>query len=153
MRDVFLASLAFILTPAVLHGQVDSILIRGSCSECDVRLQPIATLGGASLPFESGMTSFVAMMSDGRFVVAPTMNVGEIAIFRASGEYERVVGREGDGPGEYRNIRAVLVGADDTIRVVEPSRVTRLAPDFLVHRHGPSAAARCRCRLVHAAHW
>lgn len=120
----------------VLLAQQDTVVIDGTPTACSVGLELIASLGGPDLPFELATTSMVAMTSDGRLLVAPTYNEGQIAVFDASGHFERTVGRRGEGPGEYGRIRTVLVGPGDTVWVLERATATRLRPDFtFIDRH------------------
>lgn len=116
--------------PASVQAQVDTLVVHGACANCEIDLELIAVLGGSDLPFELGMVSNVAVMASGHFLVAPTLNPGEIAVFDQHGKFERVIGREGDGPGEYRRIRTIVVGPADTIRVLEWASFSTLAPDF-----------------------
>jgi hypothetical protein len=51
-------------------------------------------------------------LSDGRFVVS---DMSAVKVFDANGRYVSTIGRSGDGPGEFRQLRAVCVAPGDTI--------------------------------------
>jgi hypothetical protein len=55
----------------------------------------------------------------------------EIKIFSHDGEFLRSIGREGEGPGEFRNARDFVQMPDGTLAVLElaPGRVVQLTPD------------------------
>jgi hypothetical protein len=129
-RGAVAAFAVLMVMPDASASQQDTIVIHGTCSDCEIRLEPIATLGGADLPFEVDFRSSVAVMSDGSFLVAPTMNTGEVGVFDPAGQFERVVGREGQGPGEYQRISTIRVGPGDTVHVIEYGLVSKLGPDL-----------------------
>jgi hypothetical protein len=54
-----------------------------------------------------------------------------LRLFDVAGKYVRTVGREGEGPGEYRFIIDLLI-THDTLYVVDANRVTRVWQDTLV---------------------
>jgi 6-bladed beta-propeller len=116
--------------PARTTTLIDTLTVSDTCSRCEIALERIAVLGGADLPFEFGNTTSLALMSDGRYLAKPLLE-GELAIFDAAGRFERIVGREGEGPGEFRSIREVATGPGDTVYVLESGGlVTRLGPDL-----------------------
>jgi hypothetical protein len=47
----------------------------------------------------------------GQFLVSPFSRNSEILVFDSTGAFQLVVGRNGDGPGEYRSIRHIKMGA------------------------------------------
>jgi 6-bladed beta-propeller protein len=116
--------------PASTITPMDTLIVSDTCSRCELELEPIAILGGVDLPFEFGSTTSLAVSSDGRYLAKPLVE-GELAVFDAAGQFETTVGREGDGPGEFRAIREVAMGPADTVYVLESGGlVTRLGPDL-----------------------
>ena len=68
--------------------------------------------------------------SDGSIVVA---NAGssEVRLYSGAGEALGAVGRDGDGPGEYRQISRLIRLPGDSVGVFSwPTRLTVLAPDL-----------------------
>jgi hypothetical protein len=62
-------------------------------------------------PYQFARVTDVLRYPDGRVAVADEGN-GEVRIFRADGTHLSTVGRLGDGPGEFRSIRRILLGQD-----------------------------------------
>ncbi len=94
---LLLAALAFAM-------QSDTVRISERiCSACEIRLDPIATLGDTVGP---GMLTspnlVVAQDVRGRFLVANAPS--RFAVFSQRGAFLRAVGKLGGGPGEYRRI-------------------------------------------------
>ena len=70
------------------------------------------------------------VLADGRIIV---VNGGssEIRAFSRTGTFQTSVGREGEGPGEYRSIRGLIRFEGDTIGVFSwPTNLTLLRPDL-----------------------
>ncbi len=108
----------------------DTLIISGTCTQCEIQLERVAILGGADLPIEFGNRTSLAVMSDGRYLATPILR-SELAVFDAAGQFERVVGRMGKGPGEFQSIKALATGPGDTVYVLESGGlVTRLDAGF-----------------------
>jgi len=107
-----------------------------ACPDCDVVLEPVATLGGAEDSISiSAQAAFgaceVARLGTGEFAVAAGVGGGRLLIYGPEGgPIERTIGSEGSGPGELGGDLHVLVAAGDTALVVDESnaRVTAFAP-------------------------
>jgi hypothetical protein len=69
-----------------------------------------------------GIAHGVIRMPSGEIVVADDY-VRELRVFDPRGEYVRSIGRQGEGPGEFRGILSIFRGAD-TIFVAESGRIT-----------------------------
>lgn len=97
-----------------------------SCTGCEIRLERVATVG-LDGPLLSRLRS-LAMDSDGWFYVGSTYEPGVIAVYDPTGRHVRNIGREGEGPGEFRGLARPFVGPEDTVHVFEHVRHTVLAP-------------------------
>jgi len=96
-----------------------------------LQLERVAILGGsAALPFEVASYSSVEALSDGRYLVAPLFVATEVAVFDSIGGFLRVIGRSGDGPGEFRSISELLVAPGDSVWVKQSRRMTLLDADL-----------------------
>lgn len=106
---------------------------RPSCPECEIGFEEVATLGHvddpASIPVENARTScIVGRLSGGGFVSSGIAGGGEIFVYDDRGSFVRAIGRRGEGPGEFGARLSVIVGAGDTLFVVDrsQSRLTTL---------------------------
>lgn len=95
--------------------------------------------------FDLDRTGVVARSSTGSFVVS-AHNGTKLAVFDSSGKALRTFGREGDAPGEFRRISAVLFGPGDSLWVLEASQRTAHIFDsafrFVRRVHLPFASNR-----------
>jgi hypothetical protein len=81
---------------------------------------PIATIGQ--------LRDFVPYGT--RFLVADGMT-DRVLSFTEEGEFERAIGRRGDGPGEFKTPMSLLVDRDSSILATDLSaRITRLSPSL-----------------------
>jgi hypothetical protein len=99
-----------------------------SCATCTLELVPVARLGRES---DSVTISFssqtVARDSQGRFYAAVS-DGDRIGVYGPDGRLVTVIGRKGQGPGEFQNIDDVHVGPGDTLYVLEADRLSVFAP-------------------------
>ncbi len=91
--------------PEVVSGEV-------TCGDCVITLDTVVTIGGLDGPGLHVVTlmSHVALNRLGRILVSGTRQ-SEISVFDSTGKFLRTLGREGEGPGEYRSIRHIGVGS------------------------------------------
>jgi hypothetical protein len=82
--------------------------------------EPLIEIGGAADDARYQLFRVVdaARLSDGRIVVADGSS-HELRFYDERGAYVSAVGREGGGPGEFREISGLEVGADDSIYVFD----------------------------------
>jgi hypothetical protein len=94
-----------------------------------LRLQSVTTIrAGRFIPnFEAPI---VARSASGKFLIVDFEKT-QIGVFGRTGQLERVFGREGGGPGEFRSISAILRYRGDSILVLDGRRrnATILDPD------------------------
>ncbi len=101
-----------------------------SCPACKIQFDPILTLGRESDPVIPSQSSQVTIDSRGQFYVDRVNTPEVIAVYRADGTFDRVLGRAGQGPGEYAGLWGVVVGPGDTLHALESrGRHTALLPN------------------------
>lgn len=85
-----------------------------------LRLKPITTIrAGRFIPnFDAPI---VARSASGKFLIVDHEKT-QIGVFGRTGQLERVIGREGDGPGEFRSIGEILRYRGDSILVLDGRR-------------------------------
>ncbi len=102
--------------------------IAGTAEE-SLKLKPVTTIrAGRFIP--NSETPIVARSASGKFLVVDHSKT-QIGVFGHTGQFERVFGREGGGPGEFRSIGAILRYRGDSILVLDGRRrnATVLDPD------------------------
>ena len=95
-----------------------------TCTACSIRLDLVSTLGGAGDAVDITTSSVVVRRGDG-YAVAPVGDRTQLAFYGRSGALERVAGRQGQGPGEFNNIRSLAVLPGQTVVVLD-QRITLL---------------------------
>jgi hypothetical protein len=136
LRAGVLASLLMSSGPEV-HAAVQRpvVLSRDICQECDVSLMHVVTLGDLDGPGAIGPLSTIAMMADGRYAVGSDVSDSEIVVFSPDGRTATVIGREGDGPGEFRFVRWVRTfGGNLHVFDARARRHTVFSPHLQVFR-------------------
>lgn len=139
------------LAPHPSHGaQVDQEGVRG------VSLSLETSLGDESGEGFVGSTLNV-VATDTRIFVSIREIPSEIRVFsRVDGSFERVLGRSGEGPGEYRAIAALEVMTGDSLLVYDRGlqRITILSPDLTVARTVvPDIVINARGVVEHDGRW
>lgn len=108
-----------LLSPTPVSPQVAPV--RTLCPDCPSAVEWTVSssptgYGGFSTRGE------VARLPDGRLVVAPTFDPGQVAVFGEGGDFVAVVGRQGEGPGETEDISYVAPFGADSVLVVPRNR-------------------------------
>src|SRR6478736_3764465 len=104
-----------------------------------VAAAPVWTLGPAKVTIDHGATdeelfarvTEAARLSDGRIVVINAEDEGaQPLLYRADGTFERPLGRQGSGPGEFRTASLLDCRAGDTLCLFDfnTRRITRMLP-------------------------
>jgi len=126
-----LGSLSLLLAVSSATAQSttkDLVPIVGATS-VGLTLRPLTTIHVSRFTpnFE---TPIVARSASGKFLVVDHSKT-QIGVFDRSGQIERVFGREGGGPGEFRSIGAILRYRGDSILILDGRRrnATLLDPD------------------------
>lgn len=106
------------------------------CSDCEVPLREVVRIGDRDGPGALGRFDAVARAdSRGRHFVTWS-TTSHILVFDAAGNFIRQVGREGDGPGEFRRPFGIVVGPADSLYVFDnrTNRLTVFDPDLQIAR-------------------
>ncbi|WP_420462834.1 6-bladed beta-propeller [Candidatus Palauibacter sp.] len=129
------ASLVQGATPA--SGQ-DFVTIESdaACASCGLSLTHMVTLGSLDDP-SVGFTKSVAIESSGRILVlGHEVTPHELMVFDPEGAFVRVIGRDGEGPGEFSFVMTGALTTGDSLHLFDDDllRETVLTPTFDVAR-------------------
>lgn len=127
------------LAPATSHGQRPShdgpaadtiVVIERLCDTCSIAATRIVTLGSDEGPGAVGRPALVALDARGRYWVS-SVDDPVIQVYDSAGTFLRTVGRNGDGPGEFRMIN-VIKSSPMGVHVFDnaSARWTKLNLDF-----------------------
>ncbi len=127
------------LRTAVVERDSAGIAIReypagaiAAAPEWALSAEPLAVIGddAPDATLDLSTASMGGILSDGRVVVA-IAQPAQLLMFNADGTPGGTLGRQGEGPGEYRFLQAVLVLPGDTVLAFEIVRrkAIRFAPD------------------------
>lgn len=115
------------LAPAGIAGQAARVIDdRATCAACTFSLERVVTLrtdeGAGTL---LGDPQDIRRDSRGRYYVLDFRDKTHILVFNADGSFTASIGRAGDGPGEFSDLRQVLIGTPgDSIIAVEAHRIS-----------------------------
>ena len=97
--------------------------------EVDLPLEKLFSLGGESEDDEQifGLVQHILLDEDGNSYLLD-QQLNEIRVFDAEGDFLRTIGREGEGPGEFRNPQTFFFLPDGRIGVTQmmPARIAVL---------------------------
>lgn len=95
-----------------------------ACQDCTISYEHVATLGALEDPTSPWIVAWVACDREGQCYVGPTYADGEIAVYAQDGRFVRILGREGEGPGEFKGIQGIRITGGDTLHVLSTGRYT-----------------------------
>lgn len=115
------ASLVLLLGPPLAHAAPKAV---------DLTLEELWRAGGEDEEVFFGVPSGVRMDAQGNTYVLDRQ-LNEVMVYGPDGEYLRSIGREGEGPGEFRGAGSLFLLADGTVAVVQfmPGKIVLLSPD------------------------
>jgi outer membrane protein assembly factor BamB len=92
--------------------------------------QELWRAGGDDEEIIFGVLSDVALDAQGN-LYALDMQLSTISVFDGDGNFLRTIGREGEGPGEFRRAGHLFVTPDNKVAVAQtmPGKIVLLAPD------------------------
>lgn len=115
---------------------------------------PVTRIGGAQGDAQYDLTrvSFVVPLSDGRVMTFARVG-NRVLVFSHNGKGERIIGRTGQGPGDWMSFGDPVLLDDDTVLVLDfgNNRVNWVTADGGVVRTAPFAASGDMRRLSHVA--
>ena len=104
---------------AIPQSRDDVIALRGpTCMECTLTFRRLVTIGGTEDPGHVGMPASVDRNSRGEWLITHQFERG-VAVYDSTGQYLRTIGRNGEGPGEFRNAGKMHLLQGDTIAVFD----------------------------------
>ena len=92
-----------------------------------IQLDPLWSLGGFEDDTIFGVISRLAEDRNGDVYMLDSQ-LSEISVYSPDGEYLRTIGREGEGPGEFRGSFELFIRPDDVVGVVQvfPGKIVQL---------------------------
>jgi hypothetical protein len=87
--------------------------------------EPVVQIGSADGPPETQLfrVQTVRRLPDGRIIVANS-GTNEVRVYSSTGQHIRTIGREGQGPGEFRSPRNFWLLPGDSLLVVDLDRAS-----------------------------
>lgn len=103
-----------------------------SCRSCRIQIERVTRLGDREGPGGLAGRDLIAVDGRGRFYASSVARRGEIAAFGPDGRFLRVIGRTGQGPGEFSLPHPIRFGTADTMIVFDVAnyRITTLSPNY-----------------------
>ena len=136
-RDVHVAcaiGMSSLFIPAHIVGavQASAVPAEPTCTQCSVALVPVVRLGHLEDPAGVGSTAQVARSGSGWYAVSSYTFPGEVLVYDSSGQMRRVVGRRGEGPGEFSGEVQLAFDSSDSLHVIalDGSRYSVFTPTF-----------------------
>lgn len=110
--SAFLAAI-ILISPSPLQAQgVEDARPVPECTECTIVFDSVAVLGASQGDGTIRGPSAVLEDAMGRFIVAQGWANEPAGVFQPDGSFIARIGNIGDGPGEYRSVRALSVVED-----------------------------------------
>lgn len=131
--SVKLLFVAFVLASC----QSDSTGVEYSCASCTVVTDSVLSLTGGPAESDAAPSSVVGRNSRGQYIVARLPVTYLIAIYDSTGHFQRIVGRNGKGPGEFRSVNDIAITRGDSVIVLHDERISIFDPQFNFVRDYP----------------
>lgn len=107
-----------------------------ACDTCVIQIEEVAVIGEHSPSAAFSWFTKLGSLPSGGLLFAPLGNRDRIAVADDQGANLTVLGRGGEGPGEFRRVIWATGDAGDTIVVLSLGRLTKLSPDGRLIRTG-----------------
>lgn len=128
------ACVCFILQIGTVAAQI-IVPDPATCTSCEISLDTLVTFGSFDGPGSLyGVPNAVHVDQHDRYWVVEA--AGPPKVFGSDGQFVTSIGRFGAGPGEFRRVSAVLLGAGDSVVIIDSAlgRATVIGPDQNVVR-------------------
>jgi hypothetical protein len=119
----------------LIAQQPRTVSSRLACPDCAITVQRLVELGTRAEAGAVRIADHAVRTSDGRYIVA-NVQANRLLLFDAHGQLVRSVGREGEGPGEFREIAALRLGAADTVHVFDNGNLRETIYSPMLERLG-----------------
>lgn len=102
--------------PQVADSTADKLGLKSAwCPDCQLQISEVVVLGDAEGPgILKGQVVEVRRDSQGRYYLLEHFSQS-IQVFGPEGRHLATIGREGQGPGEFRNVSDIVIGEADTL--------------------------------------
>jgi hypothetical protein len=115
-QTTLLLALVFAVAPKALSSQLA------------LSFRKLVTLSfGADAPLGLTSRSVPVRLADGGYLVAPLTDVGRLARFDSAGKLVHLLGRRGEGPGEFGGVITMMSSGNGRVTIIDNLRVTQLA--------------------------
>jgi hypothetical protein len=94
------------------------------CASCTIAVERIAVLGDANSEVPFNVPVAAAVDARGRIYLSMRSSLGQVHVFSSNGDHLATIGRDGEGPGEYRVIEHIFIRGDSLFIV--DARLLRL---------------------------
>jgi hypothetical protein len=132
-NTIALVILATVLLPAVATAQRNVVIRdRARCSQCSIEIEQMADFGDLDGPGILSNMDVWTRDSRGLYYTMALFDPARIIVFDSLGNFVRTIGREGQGPGEFRSIRVVHADKGDSLHIVDEqnNRYSVLSPSY-----------------------
>ncbi len=108
-----------------------SISSTPTCAACKIELveSALLLLPSESLSFNRGSLSAITRLPDGRFIITGMNETPVPAVMTKTGKFSHLLGRRGEGPGEFEQPEGVAIAPRDSIWIFDGPRKHVLSPD------------------------
>lgn len=129
---IILLACLFAGFPASLSGQREW---QETCPNCEIALELVAELGGEDDEGYVGEFTVVSRSSE-HYFIRDLFIPGEVKVFDLQGRFVANLGREGEGPGEFRGGSAMQVSRGDSLLLIDTAlqRLSVFGPDLELAR-------------------
>jgi hypothetical protein len=103
------------------EGEAGQGEVRASCTDCSITFGPEVVIGDRE-DHHVGFPIAGALVDGQHHIIIASID--RIQVFDADGEVVRSIGRTGDGPGEFRRVRGIVAGPDDSLFVFHGTGVS-----------------------------
>ena len=108
-----------------------AVAVEPSCSGCGIELRPVVSLVGSDSIGVALSRDSRAVVHGTGYLVTPTYEPGQIAVFDQTGRFLRGFGRLGQGPGGMSGFsQKVRVGPGDSVHVLDRGQWNLFTPSY-----------------------